>query len=70
MAPLAARAWESVRGAVHWLADHTGVPVTVAAAAVLVVSWNVARRAGRFFVQFVVMLAVLVFATEMGWIRW
>lgn len=64
------RAWAFARAATRWLAGHTGIPVTLAAALLLVASWNVAKRASRFLVQVVVVFALVVFATEMGWIRW
>ena len=58
-----------VRG-LHVLARHTGVPVTLVAAAALVVSWRFARRAARLAVELTVALALVLGATRLGWIRW
>jgi len=49
---------------------HTGVPVVVLAAAALVVSWRLARRATRMAVEFLVALTLVLAATKLGWIRW
>jgi hypothetical protein len=53
----------------HWIAHHTGAPVVVVAAVALVASWRIAKRALRFAVEVAVVLALLVVATRLGWIR-
>jgi hypothetical protein len=54
----------------HMLARHTGVPVLFVAAAALVVSWRLARRAARLTIEFAVALVVVTAATKFGWIHW
>ena len=49
---------------------HTGIPVVILAAAALVVSFRIARRASRLAVELVVALTVVIAATKLGWIRW
>ncbi len=72
---LALQSWASplVRG-VHqtlaWGSKHTGLPVVVVAAVVLVVSFRVARHLARFAFQVAVVAALLVVATRLGWVRW
>jgi hypothetical protein len=72
-----ARALEGAKvGLVHalrWVAHHTGAPVLVVAAVGLVLSFRLARfagRAARFSVEVALALALLIVATRLGWIRW
>jgi hypothetical protein len=57
----------------HWLhaiAHHTGIPVVVVAAVLLVLSWRIVKRTYRFALEVALVLAVLVMATKLGWIAW
>jgi len=60
----------SVRLALRWGSQHTGLPVILVAAVAIVVSWRALRRSVRFVVEVVVAVALLAFATRFGWIRW
>jgi hypothetical protein len=52
------------------IARHTGVPAVVVAAIALVLSFRLARRMARLFVEVGLALAVLLTLTSLGWIRW
>jgi hypothetical protein len=52
------------------LARHTGVPVTLVAAASLVISYRLARKAARLGVELALALVAVLAATKLGWIRW
>ena len=52
------------------IARHTGVPAIVVAAIAVVVSFRLARRMARLFVEVGLALAVLLTLTSLGWIRW
>jgi hypothetical protein len=54
----------------HLVSRHTGVPVVIVAAAALVLSFRLARRAARLAVEMTVALALVLVATKMGGIRW
>jgi hypothetical protein len=54
----------------HLVSRHTGIPVVVVAAAALVISFRMARRAARLAVEMGVALGLILVATKMGWIRW
>jgi hypothetical protein len=59
-----------MRAALRWGSQHTGLPVILLAAIALVASWRAFRRSLRFVVEVVVAVALLVFATRIGWITW
>lgn len=61
---------EGLRHALHWASQHTGLPAVVVAAIALVVSWRIFRRAMRFAVEVIVVTALLLVATRLGWIAW
>lgn len=56
--------------ALRWGAQHSGLPVILVAAIVLVVSWRVFRRSLRFVVEVTIAVALLLVATRIGWIHW
>jgi hypothetical protein len=56
--------------ALRWGSQHTGLPIIVVAAIVLVVSWRIFRRSVRFVVEVTIAVALLLFATRFGWIHW
>jgi hypothetical protein len=60
----------SVRAALQWGAQHTGLPVILVGAIAIVVSWRAFKRSVRFVVEVVVAVALLAVATRFGWIRW
>lgn len=57
------------RTALHWLSAHTGVPVLVVAAVLVVVGYRVLERSARFAVEVVLVAALLVACAELGWIH-
>lgn len=59
-----------LRAALHWLSVHTGVPALLVAAVLVVVGYRILKRSARFVVEVAVVAALLVAATELGWIRW
>jgi hypothetical protein len=59
-----------VRDALRWGSQHSGLPVVVVAAIVVVVSWKLARKAARLAVEVTVATALLLVATRLGWITW
>jgi hypothetical protein len=65
-------AWHSCAGflkaGVQYSSAHTGVPAVVVAAAMLVLSWRLFKRALRFAVELAAAIALVLFATQMGWI--
>jgi alkanesulfonate monooxygenase SsuD/methylene tetrahydromethanopterin reductase-like flavin-dependent oxidoreductase (luciferase family) len=72
MATVASRlAWLAAhaRFAVRWVSDHTGMPALLVAAVLLVLGYRVLQRSARFALQVLVVLAVLLVATQMGWLR-
>jgi hypothetical protein len=56
--------------ALRWLSHHTGIPALLVAAILIVVGWKILKRSARLAVEVAVVAAVLVAATELGWIRW
>jgi hypothetical protein len=61
---------QSVRHFLALGAKHTGLPVVVLAAILLVASFRIARFAARFAFQVALVAAFLVLATRFGWLRW
>jgi len=68
------RAWNGGSAGVgtmlHTVAQHTGVPVVVVAAAALVISYRVVRRGARLALEMAVALLLVLGATKLGWIHW
>ena len=60
----------TVRHAVDWIAHHTGLPVLLVAAVLIVISWRVFKRSVGLVVEVAVALALLLIATRCGWISW
>jgi len=61
---------DAVRTTLRAIAHHTGLPVVFVAAIGLALSWRVLRRGVGLMVEVAVTLALLLFATHLGWIRW
>ncbi len=61
---------QGARAALRWGAHHTGLPVVLFAAIVLVASWHLFRRSLRFAVEVALAVAALLVATRLGWIAW
>lgn len=59
-----------VRLGLQWIAGHTGIPIVIVAAAVVVISWRVLKKTTRLFVEVAVLAALLAIATKLGWISW
>jgi hypothetical protein len=51
------------------LARHTGIPAVLVAAVVLVLAFRVARRALHLVFEVTLALALVLAATQAGWIR-
>jgi hypothetical protein len=59
-----------LRHALHWIAHHTGLPIVLVAAVLLVVAFRLAKRVTRFAVEVALVVALLLVATKLGWISW
>jgi hypothetical protein len=59
-----------LRAALRWGAHHTGLPVVLFAAIVVVASWHAFRRTLRLAVEVALAVVALVAATRLGWIAW
>jgi hypothetical protein len=75
LAPLTAPTWlaalgHAARAGLRWGSVHSGLPVVVVAAIVLVVSWRLAKRTARLALEVTVVTAALLAATRLGWITW
>ena len=58
------------RQALHWMTQHTGIPIVIVAAAVIVLSWRLAKKVFGLIVQIAFVSVLLFLATRFGWIRW
>jgi hypothetical protein len=71
---LAAIPWKSLenaaRFAIRWLSLHTGLPALLVAAVLVVVGYRILKKSARFAVEVALVAALLVAATNAGWIRW
>jgi hypothetical protein len=67
---LAAAPVSSLREGLHWLANHSGLPVMLVAAIAIVVSWRVFKKVARLAIEVAVVLVLLAIATKLGWISW
>jgi NCAIR mutase (PurE)-related protein len=70
VAPMTLSTLPSLREGLHWVAQHTGVPVILVAAVGIVVSWRIFKKTARIAVEVALVLVVLVIATKLGWISW
>ncbi len=61
--------WGWARQALQWVAAHTGVPVTLVAAVLVLILYRVAKRSLRFVAQVSVVLAVLALLAHFGLLR-
>jgi hypothetical protein len=66
----ASPAEHGLREAIRWGSHHSGLPMVVVAALAVVVSWRLAKRAARLAIEVVVVTAMLLAATRLGWIAW
>ena len=55
---------------VRFVAQHTGLPALVVAAILVVVGYRLLKRSARFALEVALIGALLLTATELGWIRW
>jgi hypothetical protein len=69
-APAAGQSLRALHEAVRWGASHTGLPAVLVAAMAIVVGYHLFRRSLRFAVEVVVTVALLLVATQCGWITW
>jgi hypothetical protein len=56
--------------ALVWGSRHTGLPVVVVAAILLVVTFRMAQQVARLAFQVFVVAVLLTLATRMGWVSW
>ena len=61
--------WLVVKHAVMWVSRHTGVPAVVVAAIAIVLGWRLWRRSARFVLEVGVVLALLLFLTKIGLLK-
>jgi hypothetical protein len=59
-----------LRIGLRWAAHHTGLPIMLVAAIVVVASGHLVKRTLRFGVEVAVALGLLFAATRLGWIVW
>ena len=59
-----------LRHGIDWIAHHTGLPVLLVAAVLIVVSWRIFRRTVGLVAEVALVLTLLVIATKWGWISW
>jgi hypothetical protein len=52
------------------VAQHTGVPVLLVAAGMLVASYRLVKSAARAAAQVALVAGALLLATHLGWLRW
>lgn len=55
---------------VRAVAHHTGLPIVLVTAILLVASWRVLRHGFGLAVEVAVAVSLLLVATQLGWIRW
>jgi hypothetical protein len=60
----------SLRAALHWASEHTGLPAVLLAAIALVASRHLFKQTVRFAVEVALALGLLLAATRLGWIVW
>jgi hypothetical protein len=60
----------SVRSALGWASNHTGLPVVVVAAIALVASLHLFKRTLRFVIEVALAAALLLGATKLGLLSW
>jgi hypothetical protein len=60
----------SLRQALRWASEHTGLPAILLAAIALATSRHFFKQTVRFVVEVAVALGLLLAATRLGWIVW
>jgi len=68
MADKAHEVGEKAGGAMHWISSHTGVPVVLVAALVIVLSWKLFKAGLHLAVEVACVAVLLIVATHLGWI--
>jgi hypothetical protein len=61
--------FERARHGLHWLGRHTGIPIILLAAAILVLSYRVFKKTVRLVIEVAVVAVLLLVATHFGWLR-
>ena len=56
--------------ALRWLAHHTGLPALIVAAIAVAVGYRILKKTARFAVEVALVAALLIVATEAGFLRW
>lgn len=52
------------------LSQHTGVPVLLVAAAMVVASWRFLKSAAKLAAEIAIVAGALLLATQLGWLTW
>jgi hypothetical protein len=60
----------SLRVALRWASEHTGLPAVLLAAIALAASRHLFKQTVRFVVEVALALGLLLVATRLGWIVW
>jgi hypothetical protein len=60
----------SVRAALEWAAQHTGLPVVIIAAIALVASWHMFKQSLRFAIEVALTATLLLVLAKLGLLRW
>jgi hypothetical protein len=63
-------AWGWTRFFVRWLSIHSGLPALIVAAILVIVGYRLLKKTARFAMEVAVVGALLLGATELGWIQW
>lgn len=58
------------RGGAQYIARHTGIPAVFVAAALIVVTWRLAKRVAHVAVEVCVVAVVLLALTKLGVVSW
>ncbi|MDP9003071.1 MAG: hypothetical protein M3O46_23520 [Myxococcota bacterium] len=64
------RLGDEPRVALRWASHHTGLPVILVAAIVIVASWRLFKQSLRFALEVAFAAALLLGATKLGLLHW
>lgn len=67
---LSAVAAPAARGAVRYLSLHSGLPALLVAALLALLGYRLLKKTARLAIELVAIAALLLVASELGWLRW
>jgi hypothetical protein len=67
---LAANGLGPFKHAAALVSRHTGVPVLLVAAGMVVISWRFLKSAAKVAAEIALVAGVLLLATQLGWLTW